>query len=513
MFCRLVPVLALLCLLSSVSAAYSASSEMRQAWIFPPPPVRAFGAVVMNASTGQVLMSVDAHRRLPMASTTKIMTALLAVELGGLSDRIVVPAGAFNFESDASVMGLRAGDVVTLRELLYGLLLPSGADAANVIAIHYAGSESRFVILMNREARRLGMYDTHYATPHGLPAPNQYSSAYDLAVLGRYVSAIPALMHIVCTRSYSWNGHVFTNLNHVIFWYPGADGIKPGFTNEAGLCQVLDIRRDGRHLVVALLHTSDMVIDARNLIDYGLQDFRWVGSSLGDDGPDLEQRGVDRFGQFVYFPGSGHYVRGQFLQAFIAHGGLRALGFPRTEQIFVGPRLTQYFQNGMLAMTSTGQIIRLPLGLTLLPIPKLPPPVPPGVEQTSGERMDITHATAVTPQVMFRRRQAWPPVPPVPDAPSVTPVSHVAAKVFRRFYRSHHGLLGTPVTEEQWAHGFLTQIFTFGALTYSGRTHTVMLLPLGDRWLARRNFLPAHPGTVYPRGYASRSVIRAIGWL
>ena len=130
--------------------ASTAPSEASLARGFPVPPVNATAAVVMDANSGNVLMSWNAHLHLPMASTTKIMNGLLALELGDLNDRVKVPSTAFNYESDATVMGLRAGETVTLRDLLYGLLLPSGADAANTIAIHYGGSEARFVGMMKR---------------------------------------------------------------------------------------------------------------------------------------------------------------------------------------------------------------------------------------------------------------------------------------------------------------------------------------------------------------------------
>jgi D-alanyl-D-alanine carboxypeptidase (penicillin-binding protein 5/6) len=476
-------------LLASASLVYSASSEAQQVRSFPAPPVRAYGAVVMDATTGQLLMGVNAHRRLPMASTTKIMTALLALQMGKLTDRITVPAGSFNFEPDATVMGLRPGEVVTLNDLLYGLLLPSGADAADAIAIHYAGSEARFVDLMNREAARLGMRDTHYATPHGLPAPDQYSSAYDLALLARYVSIMPSFMRIVGSRSYTWNGHVLTNINHVILWYPGADGIKPGFTDEAGLCQVLDVHRDGRHIVAAVLHTPDMVIDARNLLNYGLQDFSWVHSALHGDKTTLEQNGSDRDGRYVYFPGSGHYIRGQFWQAFAARGGLSTLGFPRSEQIIEGARHVQFFQNGELATERSGRIVRLPLGLAVPSSAPGPPPAPPDTGQTP--------IVGTLP----------------PSTITAVPVRYAIPNVFTHFYRSHPGLLGASSTAAQWSHGFLTQIFAYGALAYDGSTHAVMLLPVGDRWLASRHFLPEYPGTVYPPGYAPLSVLHEIGWL
>jgi len=378
MLSRLPLVICALVLFSSTARAGSSPSETSLARSFPPPPIRARAALVMDADHGTVLAAKEPHLRLPMASTAKIMTALLALQLGHLSDHLTVPRSAFDYESDATVMGLHPGQVVTLRDLMYGLLLPSGADAANTIAIHYAGSESRFVALMNQKAVELGMRDTRYATPHGLPAPNQYSSAYDLALLGRYASRIPTLMKITSTRFYTWDGHVLTNVNHVLFWYPNVDGIKPGFTNDAGICQVLDARRHGRHVVVAILNTPDLVIDARNLLNFGLQDFTWVRSSLPGDGPSLSQSGADADGPFLYFPGSGHDIHSGWLKSYLADGGLAALGFPRTEPLHESRSEVQYFQNGALSMDLTsGRISRLALGLTPLPLPGVSPtPIP-----------------------------------------------------------------------------------------------------------------------------------------
>src|SRR5207302_3053679 len=130
-----------------------------------------------------------------------------------------------------------------------------------------------------------------------------------------------------------------------LYWYPGVDGIKPGYTGAAGLCQLIDVRRDGRHITVAILNTPDLVIDARNLLNYGLRDYTWIQSALTGDGPGLTQTGTDAQGRYIYYPASGHYIRSVFLAAFRQAGGPAALGFPRTEPLAEGTARVQYFQN------------------------------------------------------------------------------------------------------------------------------------------------------------------------
>ena len=286
----------LLLLISSTAWARRSASEGFYARSYPMPPVLARAALVMDAATGNVLGAVHPHLRLPMASTTKIMTAIVALRLGNLSDRIRVPKAAFDFEADAAVMGLRPGEVVTFRDLMYGLLLPSGADAANTIAVHYAGSEAKFVGMMNAEAQTLGLHDTHFSDTTGLTSKNHYTTAYDLAKLARYATTIPTLMKIAGTLHYRWNGITLTNLNTPLLWYPGLDGIKPGSTDEAGLCQTLDAWRNGRHVVVTILNTPNLDTDARNLLNFGLRDFTWVQSRLPDDNPANTQAGTNTTG-------------------------------------------------------------------------------------------------------------------------------------------------------------------------------------------------------------------------
>jgi len=450
---------------------------------FPAPPVRAHAAVVMDAATGKVLMAVNPHLHLAIASTTKVMTAVLALEHGKLSDRIKVPASAFNYEWDATVMGLKAGETVTLRDLLYGLLLPSGADAANTIAIHYAGSESRWVKWMNQKAASLGMHDTHYLTAHGLDTPGQYSSADDLALLGRYAAAIPQLVAITDTPSYTWNGHVLQNLNHVIRWYPGADGLKPGYTDAAGICQLLDVHREGKHLIAAILNTPDAVIDARDVLNYGVGDFTWIQTALAGDSPTLQISGTDARGPFIYFPASGHYLRPPFLAVYQSDGSVPSLGFPRTEPARQNGVLTQYFQNGALAVIH-GAITRLPLGLSAVTVPT-PTTTPP-------------EGTATPPRGTIHARG---------NARNTT-----VTAAFRH-YAASHPRLGAPVGSPITFGPDPVQVYRYGALVYDPTTRTVWLLPLGDHVLASEHVLPKGSGNAYPPNFAPQKLLKQIGWL
>ncbi|HEX8919720.1 MAG TPA: serine hydrolase [Chloroflexota bacterium] len=514
---RLLLAISAVLLLSSTAFARSAPSIARQASAFPAPPVRARAAAVMDVATGAILMAKNLHLRLPMASTTKIMTALVALQHGQLSDRITVPSAAFNFESDATVMGLHPGQVVTLRDLLYGLLLPSGADAANTIAIHYGGSEAGFVAMMNRTAATLGMHDTHYNNAHGLTSPNHYTSAYDLALLAQYVSGIPALMKIVSTRTHLWNKHVLTNLNRVLFWYPGVDGIKPGYTDDAGICQVLDVKRDSRHILVVLLNTPDLVIDARNLLNFGLRDYTWASSSP-TDAPTLSLSGSDASGSYVYFPASGHYVRGKFWKTFTSDGGPATLGFPRTEVLQTGTTQTQYFQNAALSLQpSTGKISRLALGLTVAPTATPRPTVTSTAVRTpTPYEGSVGGSRTPSPTTVARTPTVKPKLTATPRTqPPATPTTVVApstAAVFAHFHQSHSLLLGAAAGKATQQNGYTWQIFAYGGLVYDAHTHAVYLLPLADRILSARHYLPAHPGNSYPITFAPMSILKAIAW-
>lgn len=508
MLSRLPLALALLLILRpELASAGSARSEATLAQSFPGVPVHARAGVVMDAKTGRILEAVNPNLRLPMASTTKVMTALLAITMGHLSDRITVPRAAFDYEWDATVMGLVPGQVVTLSDLLYGLLLPSGADAANTIAIHYGGSEAHFVQLMNAEAARLGLHDTHYVNAHGLTAAHHYTSAHDLAALGRRVLRIPALMKVVSTRHHWWNGHLLTNINTPLFWYRGVDGIKPGYTDDAGICQLLHASRHGRSAIVALLNTPNLEIDARNLLDFGLHDFTWDPSPLVGDGPALTETGYNRYGAWVYYVGSGHYVQGKFLTAFRNNGGLAVLGYPRTELLSEAKQQVQYFENGALAYdTRTGKMQRLALGLTALPSSSSTPT--PTAKPTPPKEGTVVPAGSKTPTSTRPRPTATPR--PTGGAGQLHP--QATASMFLSFQRTHRGVLGSAVSHVWSTHGYAVQLFAYGALLYIPKTRVVLMLPIGDRLLASRHFLPRYPGNAYPAGFAPDWMLKLIGW-
>jgi D-alanyl-D-alanine carboxypeptidase len=510
---RLGIISALALLQTSGAFARPATSEGVLARSYPMPPVLARAAVVMDARTGNVLGAVNQHLRLPMASTTKIMTAIVALRLGSLDDRVKVPKAAFNFVWDATVMGLKPGQVVSLQDLLYGLLLPSGADAANTIAIHYAGSEQRFVDLMNQEAVVLGLHDTHYVDTSGLTTTNHYSSAYDLASLARYASTLPTFMKIVGTRYYRWHGQTLTNINHVLFWYPGVDGIKPGWTSDAGICQVLDAWRNGRHVVAAILNTPNLVTDARNLLNFGLRDFTWAQSPLQRDSPAILQAAKDGSGPYQYFPASGHELRGAFLRSFQNDGGSASLGYPRTEPLQQGSATVQYFENGALSMYS-GKVQRLRLGLTPLPTatPKPSPPPVPGefTERRAGSTLPVTpEVTGTTTPSPRPTSTATPPPRPTPTPrPTAT-----AAKEFQAFQKNHWNTVGVAAGPLRAIQRYDVQMFAYAGMAYDHQTGRVYLLPLGDRLLSARHFLARHPGNSYPAGFAPVPLLKAIGWL
>lgn len=252
--------------------------------IRPPSGLTAEAAVIMDATTGRVVFDKNAHVRRAPASITKIMTAIVAIENGNLADRVTVPR--IDLPEEAS-MGLLWGDVMTLEDLLWGLLLPSGNDAATVIAYHVGGaSVDNFIKAMNEKAAQLGMKDSHFITPHGLDEDGHYSSAYDIAVMARYAMNIPIFAKIVGTRSYVLRASrtfYLTNSNFLLRPQNesiGADGIKTGYTDDAGDSIAASATRDGRRVIVVALDTADRTAEAIKLFNYAFSTYEWVDMSL-----------------------------------------------------------------------------------------------------------------------------------------------------------------------------------------------------------------------------------------
>ena len=229
-----------------------------------PARVKAKGALLADSATGQVLWARDETVARPMASVTKVMTALLVLERNRLSEKIRVPKAAFKYawKYSGETAGLHPGDVLTARELLAALLLPSGADAAYTLANAYGPGLSAFVARMNTTAAHLGLHSTHFTSPDGLPYPTEkstYSTPYDLVQLGRIVMRYAAFRSIVDRQFYHLSkgpGHHqywWDNTDALIGTYPGAAGIKDGFTDTAGHCLLFEAVRRGRTLIGVVL--------------------------------------------------------------------------------------------------------------------------------------------------------------------------------------------------------------------------------------------------------------------
>mgnify|MGYP004717167299 FL=1 len=223
--------------------------------------VGAAAAIVMEAESGEVLFAQEIHRQLPMASTTKIMTALLTLEQPNLQQEFTVDETAIRVEG--SSMGLRQGDTVTLYALAVGMLLASGNDAAGAAAVRISGSMKAFVAEMNRRAASLGMNNTHFVTPSGLDAEEHYSTAYDMALLARAALQNPLFAGIAASRrmtvSYGQPPYARSLLNHnrLLSLYGDAIGVKTGFTKKAGRCLVSAAEKDGVRLICVTLNCPD----------------------------------------------------------------------------------------------------------------------------------------------------------------------------------------------------------------------------------------------------------------
>jgi D-alanyl-D-alanine carboxypeptidase (penicillin-binding protein 5/6) len=237
------------------------------------PGVWANAAVLTDAESGRVLYDKAGHVKLYVASTTKMMTALVVREHKKLSDKIVIGPEATQVGEQG--MDLTPGETLTVEQLLNALLIQSANDVAYALAQGTAGSIDAFSALMNKKAAELGANDTHFVNPHGLDQSGHYSSAYDLAVIGRELMKDPVLAKMVSTPHYSipWPGHpaprVAQNHNEILTQYKGATGIKTGYTVPAGWCLVASATRDGKSLIAAVLNSAHRADDAAALFNYG----------------------------------------------------------------------------------------------------------------------------------------------------------------------------------------------------------------------------------------------------
>lgn len=241
------------------------------------PQIHAQAAALIDVTSGRILYSLEGDKELPIASLTKIMTAIVAIEHGKLEDTVTVGRNAF--AKEGSSLYLRLGEEMSLENMLYGLMLRSGNDAATAIAEHVGGSEEGFVYLMNEKAKLLGLAHSHFQNPHGLDAKGHYSSANDLAKLTAYALKNPQFKEIVRTPSKKapnpndpWD-YKWLNKNKMLRFYEGADGVKTGYTKIARRCLVSSATRAGQQLAVVTLNDGDDWNDHRKLLDYGFANF------------------------------------------------------------------------------------------------------------------------------------------------------------------------------------------------------------------------------------------------
>ena len=229
-------------------------------------------AILLDAQTGRVLYEKNADSRSLIASTTKIMTAILVCEQCNVLDRMEIPKEAVGIEG--SSMYLQEGEVLSLQELLYGLMLRSGNDAAVALAIYCAGTVEHFAAMMNDKARQLGLTGTHFENPHGLDAPAHYSTARDLAVLTAYAMKNPIFQQTVSSKTVRIGNRSMQNHNKLLWRVEGVDGVKTGYTKAAGRILVSSAVRDGRRLICVTINDGNDWADHQTLLEKGFSAYK-----------------------------------------------------------------------------------------------------------------------------------------------------------------------------------------------------------------------------------------------
>jgi D-alanyl-D-alanine carboxypeptidase (penicillin-binding protein 5/6) len=244
----------------------------------PPPRVSSANVAVLDEASASLLYAQDAFARRPPASLTKIVTTIVALDRGPdlkTNFTTTVSASALVSCDGSSVMGLEPDDHVKLETLLYGMMLPSGNDAAEQVAVSLAGSREKYVAWMNDKVTALGLRDTHFVTPSGMDADDHYSSAYDMALLARYAMQQSEFRRLAATTFVISDDYYMHNLNPLLGSYQGADGVKIGYTEIAGRTIVASVTRDGHRVFVALMGSRNLAGDSIALFDWVWKTFRW----------------------------------------------------------------------------------------------------------------------------------------------------------------------------------------------------------------------------------------------
>lgn len=261
-------------LLSSSTACFAENHPLQEHANIEKPVINARHAIVIERQTGRVLFEKNAYQKTAMASTTKLMTALIVAENTDISSITTVSSHAA--ATGGSTMGLRRGEQISIRDLLYGLMLKSGNDAAIALAETVAGSVEAFCDLMNQKALVLGAVNTHFTSPHGLDDSEHYTTAYDLALICRAASENIIVKELIGTKHYSTETHFLINTNPFLGTFPEITGGKTGFTNNAGRCIALTASKNGMETILILIGCTDSdtrLSDGKKLLSYTYENF------------------------------------------------------------------------------------------------------------------------------------------------------------------------------------------------------------------------------------------------
>lgn len=252
--------------------------------------VDAVSAIAIDNKTGMVLFDQNGHKVIPMASTTKIITALVVLEYGNLNQEVEISSNAASIRG--SKVGYKAGEKITIRELLYGLMLKSGNDCAIALAEGISGSVAEFCKVMNEYAVTIGILDSHFESPHGLDSQNHYSSAYDLAMATRKAKEHSEFTRIVATKNINSEEGVqftreFNNINKLLYQEPSCTGVKTGYTGQAGKCLVSSFKIDENEIIVVTLNCTPRWRESQKIYEYVKENYQYnklyeAGKVLGE---------------------------------------------------------------------------------------------------------------------------------------------------------------------------------------------------------------------------------------
>lgn len=237
--------------------------------------IGAKSAILIERDSGRILYAKNISEKLPIASTTKILTALIAIEKGDLEKIVTIKKEWTDIEG--SSIYLKANEKIKLKDLIYGLMLRSGNDAGVAIACEIAGSVDNFSVLMNKRAKEIGAKNTNFINPHGLHSDEHYSTAYDLALITREALKNKIFREISKTNDYTSmreNPQIFYNKNKTLNQYDGGDGVKIGYTKVAGRCLVASATREDMQLIAIVLNDGNWFNDSYKLFDYGFENFK-----------------------------------------------------------------------------------------------------------------------------------------------------------------------------------------------------------------------------------------------